>query len=74
MEKKLKIKKLAFKMHECDSMVLNTTQNHIHCDCATIENVKKFKYLSIVLNSKMSWEYHINELARQLKICLFNFN
>ena len=74
MEKKLKIKNVAFKMHERDCIAFNTTPNHVQCDCATVENINKFKYSSIVLDSKMTLKYHGNELAHKLKICLFKFN
>ena len=44
------------------------------CARKYIENVDKFKYLGIVLGSKMARKYHINELARKLMICLLKSN
>jgi hypothetical protein len=43
------------------------------CGCQSVERVDTFKYLGVVLDSKLNWHAHVKYLNKKLRKCIFAF-
>lgn len=43
------------------------------CKCPVLEEVTHFKYLGIYLDSKLSWDIHVGDVMKKLRICAAQF-
>ena len=53
-------------LHSCSAM-------QAACQCAEIERVDQYKYLGVIFDSKLNWEFQINLLKSKLRKMIFVF-
>lgn len=49
------------KIHNCDN------GNHNSCDCSTINKVTHIKYLGVIMDQRLSWYPHIEQVANRIR-------
>jgi hypothetical protein len=55
------------KIHSCGTVMNN------QCNCPAIARVREYKYLGVVIDSKLSWADHVSYLNKKLRKCIFAF-
>jgi hypothetical protein len=55
-------------LHTCDDL------QSVTCNCNVIERVEKYKYLGVIIDQKLSWAPHIQEVKKRLRKFMYAFS
>jgi len=52
---------------------LNFKNKIVSCNCQHIQRVNHIKYLGLIFDDKLKWNYHINKLVNTIRKLFYNF-
>src|SRR5690606_2207122 len=55
----------------CGTMKIHKIQcsKNADCDCGSLDFVEQYKYLGVIIDSKISWSIHVNYIAKKFRFC-----
>ena len=56
------------------TLQMHKTHNVEHCDCPEIKQNTSIKYLGVVIDSKLSWQEHIDATTKKIRKLYFKFH